>query len=170
MGDMLSKIGDSKSFIEKLAGKIPGYSGYKAKEDRRAADKLLRETLAARYEEQWKRISEIQKRMVQEMMIDHVALVESAALKLRTFIDTMKTAAYGYAGFFDEVKVKEGELDKLYQYDQALLEGVSKVASAVDNLESSLNTDGLPAAIRNVTVVCGECVTAFDRRKDVILS
>ena len=31
MGDMLSKIGGSKSFIEQLASKIPGYSGYKAK-------------------------------------------------------------------------------------------------------------------------------------------
>ncbi|HKZ71034.1 MAG TPA: hypothetical protein VJ020_13195, partial [Anaerolineales bacterium] len=69
---------------------------------------------------------------------------------------------------FDAVKVNDEELQKLYQYDFALLEGVSKVISAVDNVEASVGADGLPAAIRNLTSVAAECVTAFDRRKDVL--
>lgn len=168
MTDMFSKITDEQNLLEKIASKIPGFGGYLKEEHRRTADKILRETLAQRYEEQWQRVSAIQRRMVEEAMIDHVDNMEAAAIKLRTFIDGMKTAAYGYGSLFDAVKVNDEELQKLYQYDFALLEGVSKVISAVDNVEASVGADGLPAAIRNLTSVAAECVTAFDRRKDVL--
>lgn len=168
MTDMFSKITDEQNLLEKIASKIPGFGGYLKEEQRRTADKILRETLAQRYEEQWQRVSAIQRRMVEEAMIDHVDNMEAAAIKLRTFIDGMKTAAYGYGSLFDAVKVNDEELQKLYQYDFALLEGVSKVISAVDNVEASVGADGLPAAIRNLTSVAAECVTAFDRRKDVL--
>lgn len=168
MTDLFSKMTDEQNLLEKLASKIPGFGGYLKEEQRRTADKLLRETLAQRYEEQWQRVSAIQRRMVEEALIDHVDNMESAAIKLRTFIDGMRTASYGYGSLFDAVKVNDAELQKLYQYDYALLEGVSKVAGAVDNVEASIGTDGLPAAIRNLTTVAAECVTAFDRRKDVL--
>ena len=168
MDDLFSKIGDEQNLLEKLASKIPGFGGYLKEEQRRTADKMLRDTLAGRYEEQWQRVSAIQRRMVDEAMIDQVDALEAAAIKLRTFIDAMRTAAYGYGSLFGAVKVNEAELQKLYAYDYALLEGVTRVSSAVDNVEASLGTDGLPAAIRNLVTVAGECVTAFERRKEVL--
>ena len=170
MDDLFSKIQDEHNLLEKLADKIPGFGGYLKEEQRRTADKMLRETLAGRYEEQWQRVSAIQRRMVEEAMFDHIDNMESAAVKLRTFIDGMKTAAYGYGSLFDAVKVNDAELQKLYAYDYTLLEGVSKVATAVDHVEASLGADGLPAAIRNLQTVAAECVTMFDRRKEVLTS
>ena len=168
MSDILSKITDSRGLVEKIASKIPGFGGYMERETRRTADKLLRETLVQRYEEQWARISEIQRQMVSEGMIDSIDNMEAAAIKLRRFIDSVKTASYGYAPLFDAVKVDEDALLKLYNYDQSLLEGVNKVAGAVDNVQASVGTDGLPAAIRNLTAICADAVTAFEKRKEVI--
>lgn len=168
MDDLFSKIGDEQNLLEKLASKIPGFGGYLKEEQRRTADKMLRDTLAGRYEEQWQRVSAIQRRMVEEAMIDQVDTLEAAAIKLRTFIDGMRTAAYGYGSLFGAVKVNEAELQKLYAYDYALLEGVTRASNAVDNVEASLGADGLPAAIRNLVTVAGECVTAFERRKEVL--
>src|SRR5262245_14778824 len=110
MDDMFSKITDEQNLLEKIASKIPGFGGYLKEEQRRTADKLLRDTLANRYEEQWQRISGIQRRMVEEGQIDSVDNLEAAAIKLRTFIDSMKTASYGYGSLFDAVKVNEAEL------------------------------------------------------------
>ena len=50
--DYQHTVEDSKGGLESLASKIPGYRGYKEKEDRRAADKLLREHLADQLNEQ----------------------------------------------------------------------------------------------------------------------
>ena len=94
--------------------------------------------------------------------------LEKAALKLRTFIDKIRTASYGYSGFFDATKVNEDELANVYQYDEALLDLVAEVSRAIDNVEASMGTDGLPAAIRNLVAKGQDCLTAFNNRDDVM--
>jgi hypothetical protein len=168
MSDLFGKITSEQNFVEKIASKIPGFSGYLEKENRRAADKLLRQEVARRYDEQWARVSQIQADLVSAGRIEQIDDLERAALKLRIFIDQMKTASYGYSGFFDAVKVKEDDLAKLYEYDNTLLDNAGQVASAVDNVQKSLDTDDLPNAIRHLTAVAAECNTAFDRRQEVI--
>jgi hypothetical protein len=95
--------------------------------------------------------------------------MESAAIKLRQFIDRIRTAAYGYSGLFDAVKINEAELAKVYQYDLALLQSVDDVAKAVDNLETAIGTDGLPAAIRQLTTLAQQAVVAFNKRAEVMI-
>ena len=89
---------------------------------------------------------------------------------VRGFIDRVKTASYGYAGFFDAVRINSNELQKLYAYDLQMLEDVSSIASAVDNVEASMGSDGLPAAMRHLTTLCQELVDAYDRRDEVLLA
>ena len=48
---------------------------------------------------------------------------------LRTFVDRIKEASYGYAGFFDAVRINKGELEKIYAYDLALLENAQKISA-----------------------------------------
>lgn len=170
MADLFQKITDSKSALEKLASKIPGFGGYLEKESRRDADKLLRDTVANRYTEQLSRISSLQTQLINTGGIEHIDELQDAATRLQRFIDMVKTAAYGYSGFFDAVKVKEEELGKLYAFDNALLEDVAKVTAAVDNIEASIGSDGLPAAIRNLITLIAESNDAFERRREVLLS
>jgi hypothetical protein len=102
--------------------------------------------------------------------LEHLDEMQTAATRLQTFIDMVKTAAYGYSGFFDAVKVDEAALAKLYAFDNELLENVAKVSSAVDTVATSIGGDGLVAAIRNLITVATECKTAFERRKEVLMS
>jgi len=95
--------------------------------------------------------------------------MEGAALKIRQFIDRIKTAAYGYAGLFDAVKVNEQELAQVYQYDLALVNAVDEVGHAIDNVEVSIGSDGLPAAIRNLRTISQSCLDALNKRTEVIL-
>jgi hypothetical protein len=44
-----------------------------------------------------------------------------------------------------------------------------EVERAIDNVEASLGTDGLAAAIRSLVQKSAECVSAFDKRSQVIL-
>jgi hypothetical protein len=88
---------------------------------------------------------------------------------LRIFADRVRRAAYGYAGFFDAVRVNSDELEKIYAYDQALLENVDELARAIDNIEASIGTEGLPAAIRHMVTLSQGAREAFDHRQDVIL-
>lgn len=167
--DPLGKITEGKDIIGKIRNFLAEYVGYVDRENRRDGDKLLRETIEKRYDEQWGRISELQKQFIETGKLENVDELEAAALKLRAFIDRVKGAAYGYAPFFDAVRIHSEELDRIYQFDAALLEGVENVARAIDNVEASIETEGLPAAIRNLVSISQEVIDSYNRREEVIL-
>jgi len=167
--DPLGKITEGKDLLGKVKNFLAEYVGYFDRENRRDADKLLRETTYKRYEEQWGRISELQKQFIQAGKLEFVDDLEAAALKLRAFIDRVKGAAYGYAPFFDAVRIHGDELERLYQYDAALLEGVDNIARAIDNVEASIDTEGFPAALRNLVALSQDAVDTYNRREEVIL-
>ncbi len=169
MSDLFNRVTDSQDIFKKILSKVPGFNGYIERENRRASDKLLRETIANRYEEIWKRISSLQQDFISQGEISLVDDMESAAVKLRQFIDRIRTAAYGYSGLFDAIKINEAELAQIYQYDLALLTMADEVDRGVDNIEASMGTEGLPAAIRNVNTLTKKCVEAFNKRAEVVL-
>jgi hypothetical protein len=168
--DPLGKITAGDDLLGKIRKTLSGFIGYLDRENRREADKLLRATIASRYEQQWGRISTIQRQMIEAGNLEQVDQLEAAAIKLRTFIDRLKSASYGYAGFFDAVRVNETELQKIYSYDLQLLEDVNSISSAVDNVEASMGSDGLPAAMRHLTTLSQDVIDAYDRRDEVLLA
>jgi hypothetical protein len=169
MNDLLDRIVNERDVFQKLLSKVPGFKGYIERGNRRAADKLLRETLASRFEELWQRISTLQTDILNQGGIEYMDDIESSAIKLRQFIDRIKTAAYGYAGLFDAIKVNVEELEQIYKYDLALVNSVDEVGRAIDNVEASVGSDGLPAAIRNLRSISQSCIDAFNKRSEVIL-
>lgn len=168
MSDLFDKVTDQQDWFKKIASKIPGFKGYIDRQNRRAADKLLRETIADRFEELWQRISSLQVDFISQGEILYVDDLEKSAIKLRTFIDKIRRASYGYSGFFDSTKINEDELARVYEYDGTMLDLVDEVSRAIDNVEASMGTDGLPASIRNLTAKAKDCITVFNRRNEVM--
>lgn len=169
MDEFFQKIMSQQDPFKKLASYIPGFGGYVERQNRRDADKVLRDTVARRFDEQWKRASQLQVDMVSSGMIEYVDDMEKAALQLRTFIDKISTAPRGYSGLFDAVKINEQELEAIYQYDAAFFDLGEQVGRALDNVEASLGDEAaLPAAIRNVTSIARMAVETYNRRMEVV--
>jgi hypothetical protein len=169
MSDLFNRVTQDQDIVKKLMSKIPGFQGYIDRNNRRAADKMLREALANKFSEQYQRISTLQKDSIKAGDIENVDDLEEAAIKLRRFIDSVRTAAYGYAGFFDAIKINSDELATVYQYDLALLNSVDELTHAIDNVEASIGSDGLPAAIRNLRTVAQSAVDAFNKRSEIMI-
>ncbi len=169
MDQFFEKVKSQQDPFKKLASYIPGFSGYIDRQNRRDADKLLRDTVARRFEEQWKRASQIQSDMVSNGMIAYVDDMEKAAIQLRTFIDKITTAPRGYSGMFDAVKINEKELESIYQFDYAFFDLADQVGRGLDNVEASLGDEAaLPAAIRNVTSLARMAVETYNRRSEAV--
>jgi len=155
--------------FKKILSIIPGFKGYMERQARRDSDKLLRDVIADRFEQQWGRISSLQRDLISAGDITLVDDLEAAAIKLRTFADRVRRATRGYSGLFDAVKINEEELARLYEYDAQMLTQAEEVGRAVDNVEASIGSEGLPASIRNLKTVTQQCIDIFDRREEVIL-
>jgi len=169
MDDFFQKVTSQQDPFRKLASFIPGFSGYIERQNRRDADKVLRDTVARRFEEQWKRVSQLQTDLVSNGMIAYVDDMERAAVKLRTFIDKISTAPRGYSGLFDAVKINEQELESIYQFDAAFFDLAEQIGRGVDNVEQSLNDEAaLPAAIRNIVTLARLAVETYEKRSEVV--
>ena len=163
--DFRQRVENSKGGLERLVSNIPGYHGYKEKEDRRAADKLLRDRLVADLDGQRRRLVELQRQLVEGGGLLLVDDLERAVVKVQKLMDAIRTASYGYGGLFDAVTVKEGELDALYAFDEDMLDHVSALETATDSLASVIETgEGVKEAIREVVSVAEEANTTWRRR------
>ena len=170
MENLSDLVSSQKSGLQKLWEKIPGIKGYEKLEDRRDTDKIVRDNIAQRFTEQWERISAIEKELAKGMGIVHLSDLESAALKIRQFADRIKTAAYGYAGLSDAVKVDDIALQQLYDYDLYLFDLADSVKASVDKVEDAVAADnGISEAIKELNKVAQECITALNRRAEVKL-
>ncbi|MHB9034325.1 MAG: hypothetical protein ACYC6L_14920 [Anaerolineae bacterium] len=171
VGDLVEKVQSSQGKFEKLVSGIPGYKGYKQKEMRREADKLLRLHVARQFEEQLLRVNALARKLTYRGKLTDIAMVDRCSAKLQLLIDRIKNASMGYSWWFDAVKVQEDELDKLYDFDLAILDGVSKVADLVGQIEQHF-ADELPVAEpADMLIAELEAQNAnLSKRQDVLLA
>jgi hypothetical protein len=126
MTHVYRKVKQSAELLEKLELAIPGYRGYKEKELRREADRLVREHLLKMLEPAYRDFKSSMLNAAGDTALMQTynqvqALFDRVIAKLRT-------ASYGYSGFFDAVKIREAELDRLLEYDWSLVSSVEKLA------------------------------------------
>jgi hypothetical protein len=170
MGDIYERVTDSRTALEKLLDKIPGWGGYQERQTRRKSDQLLRQTLAEKLADQRRRLDVAQKDLIDHRRVDLVDDVGSAVTQLQTFIDRVRFASYGYSGLFDAAKVNEAELEQMYNFDAALFDYVERLDAATGRLREAIPSgEGLIETIRIVQDICREANSTFDQREHVIL-
>jgi hypothetical protein len=90
--------------------------------------------------------------------------------QLQTFIDRIRFASYGYAGVFDAVKIQEPELERLYNFDAALVEYVDRLAEANATLRDAIASgENLEEVVSTIQDITREANSTFDQREHVIL-
>ncbi len=169
-GDLHEAVEAALGSLESLMKKIPGYKGYKEKELRREADKLLREQIAGQLEDQRRRLVGLQNRAISQAQVEYLDDLERVAMKLQLLSDRVKTASYGYAGLFDALKIKEEQLDMLYDFDARLLASVSVIAADVDRVESAIAArEGVDEAVYELAETLEQANRTFGHRHEAIL-
>lgn len=157
--------------LKRLASRIPGIGSYMEKNLRRDADKLLRVYIADQLEQLRKRLTEAQGELLSvsgglALMDD----VEAVQKKLQLLADRLRTAVYGYAGWFDAVSIREEELDALYDYDTALLVGVDQIGEGISAFNRAVVAEeDVKPTLAEMKQFLTELHEYVDRRRDVLM-
>jgi len=120
---------------------FPGMPSYQEREGLRTQDKIIREQLAARIDEQANHLQEIQSMLTNKAILQPLSHLDRHARKIMRLADTIRFASYGYAGLFAGVKVDEQKLAQLYDYDLSLHREIEELAVAVGNLQQRQNDE-----------------------------
>ncbi|MBI4851733.1 MAG: zinc ribbon domain-containing protein [Acidobacteria bacterium] len=158
-----------RNFLEKIATKIPGYKGYLEKESRRDVDKLHREHLATLLFQLKAPLHTVIRELTDNRRLFEIGPIEKAIQKLDKVENRIRYASYGYAGFFDAVKIREDQLDQLYHFDLALVEDVEKIKFYVQKLMSQLSdAKALKTAAQELMVSIDDLDAKFNQRYQAI--
>jgi hypothetical protein len=169
MSDFYQRIVDEQGGLEDLIRKIPGFKGYLEREDRREADRLLRDHIVRVFEEKLVEFTQMQKRLVDSGGLLYMERVQGITTNLQTFIDRVNTAPRGYAGLFDAIKVKEEELAQLYAFDNALLAYGDRLGELLAAFGQAIDAnEGIEGALRALEEFMTEINNLFKQRVEVI--
>ena len=131
MKDVLEGARGGQNFLEKLMNALPGFRGYREKELRRDADKILREHLARRLDLAKKHLDEAASAATRSGGLGAINDIETARKRLDKVANRIRYADRGYSPLFAVVKVDESVLARAYAFDAALVDGVDAITASL---------------------------------------
>lgn len=156
------KIKSETRLVEKIGLAIPGYRGYRLKEMRRDADKLIRNFLYQRLSESRDDLKAAFQKLVDSKVVDAYTNMDRLVARLDSIASQINYASYGYAGFFDPVKIQEKNLDRMLDYDTKLIDQVNGLDAKVKQLRGEVDT-GYFANVQKEVSDMRQTVDAVDR-------
>lgn len=132
---MYEKAKGEMRLSERILAELPGFRGYKEKELRRESDKLIRNHIYERLMIARKDLKEAFQKLSDSKMHEVLTDMDRFIMRFDRVAEKINHASYGYAGFFNIVKVDEAKLDKMIEFDNGLLDKVEKTVAEADALK-----------------------------------
>ncbi len=136
MADLRDKVVQDRGIIAQIQRYIPGFSGYRAKEDLRAADNMLRLQLADRLAAVRADVEACRAAMVEDGQIESLDRVGTIINKFKAVETEIRHAGQGYSGISAKVRVGEAELGRLYEYDLGLASAIAAMGADAAKLKA----------------------------------
>lgn len=152
---------------------LPGFRGYKLREQRREADRIVRDYAYRTLEKSCDDLTAVFQSLSDAKASELLEPMNRLTAKLDRVAEKINHASYGYSGFFDAVKIEERELDNMLAYDSQLMDLVRKFAQDTSQVKSAAAGGSLENARMSQQSLDSELSNleqAFDQRKAVIES
>ena len=159
----MTKARGWSEYFEKLSRLIPGMRGYQDKEAFRDTDKAVRAAVANKLADVKKTLDDAKRDLVDDGKIMDVDLIDRAHRKVQKIRGTIQYDSYGYAGYFDRVKIREPELEQLYTFDLNLFDDVDKLQALAQAVRGAEDVKG---AVRNFEKGLDEFEALLKRRRE----
>jgi len=170
--DVYAQAKSQMRLSERIAAALPGFRGYKEKELRRESDKLVRNHLAQKLSKGKDNVRSISQKIADKRYLDTLTDVDRLVAKMDRITEKINHASYGYSGFFDIVKIKEENLDRMIAYDNQLIESVNALTESIDALKTQLLGGDYTNLKDKIQVITGKfemLENTFDKRQEVIV-
>jgi hypothetical protein len=157
---------------ERIAAALPGFRGYKEKEIRRESDKLIRNHLYLKLSKDKDNVRSISQKLADKRYMDVLPDVDRLVAKMDRITEKVNHASYGYSGFFDIVKIKEENLDRMITYDNQLIESVNVLTESIEAVKTQLmggDYTNLKDKIQGMSDKLELLEDSFDKRQEIIV-
>ena len=168
MPDIRDRVEQDRGLLKKIQLVIPGYAGYRRREDIRAADNLLRIQLANQLKGVRGNLEDIRDQMAMDGKVQGLQSIGNAIFTIEGLEAKVRHAEGGYSGLSATIQIKETELDKLYEYDYAMLDSLDTAAAVVATIREAADPKVFEAAVKSMRDAITSFETAWKSRTNAV--
>ncbi|MEW5936221.1 MAG: hypothetical protein AB1665_00150 [Candidatus Thermoplasmatota archaeon] len=162
MSDIRDRVAEDRGLLKRIQLHIPGFAGYRRREDMRQADSILRIQVAERLRGARERMEKVRGTLSDNYLVKALEPLGGAIFEAQEMEGMIRHGEQGYSGISWAIRVEEPELNKLYEFDLSLLEGVAALDSKVDQLTAS--PDLAMDIVKEISASLAELRSTFKRR------
>lgn len=169
--DVYEKVKGEMRLSERILAELPGFKGYKEKELRREADKLIRSHLYRRLVEAKNEVKDAFQELSENRRYEVLNDVDKLVMKFDRITEKINHASYGYAGFFNATKIEEDDLDRMIKFDNTLLDqvkGITEAATAFKTETLKRKYEKAKEHVQQLRELVEELERTFDQRAETI--
>lgn len=122
--DIRNSVEESRSFLKKIELVVPGFAGYREKEDIRTASELLRKQMGSILENALNNLKNARQCLVNCSKVGELNRIAMTISNIETFRNLILNAEEGYSGIAPTIKVNDSILYRLYEYDYGFVTSV----------------------------------------------
>ncbi len=166
------KAKEEMRLSERILAEIPGFRGYKEKELRRESDKLLRNHIYRKLAEARKDLKEVFQKLSDRRLHEVLKDMDRFLMRFDRVSEKINHASYGYAGFFNILKVEEEKLDKMTAFDNELFGYVEKIVKETNAFKGEVMKGKIEKTTEHIQTLSSSLESLeekFDERQEVIL-
>ncbi len=167
MVDLRDRVKEDRGLLKKLELAIPGFRGYRKREDLRIADSLLRKQLANNLGDIKGRIEFCRQDLAKKMEMDLLNGIGALMNHITSTENRVRHAEHGYSGVSADYNIREDELNNIYEWDLSLISDIEGISNSVSSLEATIgsgNTSEINQKIGQVENEIREFNSLFDQR------
>jgi len=138
--DLREKIVENRGTWKKLQLKIPGLQEYRKLEDIRAADQLLRKQVSDNLNESRSLLDSLRQAVTAKGDYTNLTMVGNTISKIQQVSGQIQHAQQGSAGISPNIRIDEGVLNKLYEYDYNFVNSAEQVYQSCSNSVTEYNS------------------------------
>lgn len=165
--DIHGKAVGQRSLLQKIGNFVPGFRGYQKREEWREVDATQRTWCAEKLTGSKEKVKRALNDVIAGGDLDGITPFEKLMGRLDTVANKIKNADRGWSGMFDTIKVEEHQLEKVYQFDLSLAEGITEVEKAIDSLGNS-DKDTSLKLVREATDLVNKLEEYFAKREEIM--
>lgn len=151
MIDFRNKVKEDQGLLKKIELAIPGFRGYRKREDLRIADSLLRTRLADNIKNVSSEMEQCKKSLAVKMDLDFLEDAGRLVDQFTAIEGKVRHAEQGYTGISPDYQITENELNMLYEWDLGLISNINEVKNSVKILQGAINAGEKNSIIKEIS-------------------
>jgi hypothetical protein len=167
--DLRDKVEEDRGLIKKIELAIPGFRGYRKREDLRIADSLLRKQLADALGNVVNTLENCRKELSKRMEMSVLEDVKGLVNAIQKSENRVRHAEQGYMGISPDYRIDVEELNRMYEWDLSLLGKVKTLSDMAEGLYGAVSSEepDMRTDMDHILKEIQEFNSTFNRRVDV---